>query len=202
MHEDPLQHERAAWQLGYRLVAGIDEAGRGPLAGPVVAAAVVLPIPFPVTGIDDSKKLTPRRRADLFEKILAHAVAVGVGRVDPSLIDRINILRASLLAMEKAVADLAVQPDYLLIDGTFPIEMPLPQASLPKGDARSLSIAAASIVAKVTRDRIMDAYHDAYPQYGFSRHKGYPTRAHREAIRAFGCCPIHRRSFRGVKEGG
>jgi ribonuclease HII len=122
--------------------------------------------------------------------------------VDPSLIDRINILRASLLAMEKAVADLAVQPDYLLIDGTFPIEMPLPQASLPKGDARSLSIAAASIVAKVTRDRIMDAYHDAYPQYGFSRHKGYPTRAHREAIRAFGCCPIHRRSFRGVKEGG
>jgi ribonuclease HII len=202
MHEDPLTHERAAWQLGYRLVAGIDEAGRGPLAGPVVAAAVILPSPFPVAGIDDSKKLSARRRSELFDGILAHAVGVGVGRVEPALIDRINILRASLLAMEKAVADLLVQPDYLLIDGTFTIETPLPQRALPKGDARSLSIAAASIVAKVTRDRIMDTYHEAYPQFGFSRHKGYPTRAHREAIREFGCCPIHRRSFKGVTEGG
>jgi ribonuclease HII len=202
MQGDPLKHEREAWHLGYRRVAGIDEAGRGPLAGPVVAAAVILPASFPVTGIDDSKRLTARRRAHLFEEIRFHAVAVGVGRVDPPLIDRLNILQASLLAMEKAVAEMPVHPDYLLIDGTFPVGTPLPQVSLPKGDARSLSIAAASIVAKVTRDRIMEAYHEEYPQFGFSRHKGYPTRAHREAIRAFGCCPIHRRSFKGVKEGG
>jgi ribonuclease HII len=193
-------HEEKARKLGYRLVAGIDEAGRGPLAGPVVASAVILPPDFNAAGVDDSKKLTPGKRALLYDEIFGCALAVGVGVVDEAQIDEINILQASLLAMERAVARLSLLPDYLLIDGTFPIKTDLPQELLAKGDARSVSIAAASIVAKVTRDRLMEAYHDAYPQYGFLRHKGYPTRDHREAIRALGACPIHRRSFKGVKE--
>ena len=193
-------HEEKAWKLGYRMIAGIDEAGRGPLAGPVVASAVILPSDFEAAGVDDSKKLTPKKRALLYDEIYSVAMAVGVGVVDEALIDENNILQASLLAMDRAVARLSLRPDYLLIDGTFPIKTDLPQESLPKGDARSVSIAAASIIAKVTRDRLMETYHDAYPQYGFSRHKGYPTRDHREAIRAWGVCPIHRRSFKGVKE--
>jgi ribonuclease HII len=193
-------HEEKAWNRGYRLIAGIDEAGRGPLAGPVVASAIILPPDFNAAEIDDSKKLTPKKRAFLYDVISNGALAVGVGIVDEAKIDEINILQASLLAMDRAVAQLPLRPDYLLIDGSFPIKTDLPQELLPKGDARSVSIAAASIIAKVTRDRLMDTYHDAYPQYGFLRHKGYPTRDHREAIRALGACPIHRRSFRGVKE--
>jgi ribonuclease HII len=193
-------HEEKARNRGYRLIAGIDEAGRGPLAGPVVASAVILPPDYHAAGIDDSKKLTPRRRALLYDEIFSIATGVGVGIVDEARIDEINILRASLLAMEMAVIRLPLRPDYLLIDGTFRINADLPQELLPKGDARSVSIAAASIIAKVTRDRIMEAYHDAYPRYGFYRHKGYPTRDHREAIQALGACPIHRRSFKGVKE--
>lgn len=193
-------HEKNARQRGYRFIAGIDEAGRGPLAGPVVASAVILPPDFNAAGVDDSKKLTPKRRASLYDAILNGATAVGIGIVDAALIDQVNILRASLLAMDKAVARLPFRPDYLLIDGTFPIKTDLPQELLPKGDARSVSIAAASIVAKVTRDRLMETYHGAYPSYGFARHKGYPTRDHREAIRALGACPIHRLSFKGVKE--
>jgi ribonuclease HII len=193
-------HEEKAWKLGYRLIAGIDEAGRGPLAGPVVASAVILPPDFKVAGVDDSKKLTPKKRALLYDEIFSIAMAVGVGIVDETQIDQINILQASLLAMERAVARLPLRPDYLLIDGPFPIKTDLPQEPLPKGDARSVSIAAASIIAKVTRDRLMETYHEAYTQYGFSRHKGYPTRDHREVIRVLGACPIHRRSFKGVKE--
>jgi ribonuclease HII len=193
-------HEEKARERGYRLIAGIDEAGRGPLAGPVVASAVILPPDFNATGVDDSKKLTPRKRALLYDGIFSSALAVGVGVVDEAQIDEINILQASLLAMDRAVARLSLRPDYLLIDGTFPIKTDLPQELLAKGDARSVSIAAASIVAKVTRDRLMEAYHEAYPQYGFLRHKGYPTRDHREALRELGACPIHRRSFKGVKE--
>jgi len=193
-------HEEKARELGYRLIAGIDEAGRGPLAGPVVASAVILPPDFNGAGVDDSKKLTARKRALLYDEIFNRALAVGVGVVDVTQIDEINILQASLLAMERAVARLSPWPDYLLIDGTFPIKTDLPQELLAKGDARSVSIASASIVAKVTRDRLMETYHDAYPQYGFLQHKGYPTRDHREAIRALGACPIHRRSFKGVKE--
>ena len=200
MNSEHWEHEKSAWELGYRLVAGIDEAGRGPLAGPVVAAAVILPSGYDPSRLNDSKQLTPKKRDALYYEIFNQAVAVGIGVVDESLIDELNILRAALLAMDRAVADLTSQPDYLLIDGTFPIETDLPQKSLPKGDARSVSIAAASIIAKVTRDRVMDTYHDTFPQYGFIRHKGYPTRDHREAIREFGCCPIHRRSFKGVKE--
>lgn len=192
--------EKKAFEKGFSRIAGIDEAGRGPLAGPVVSAAVILPTSFDVSGISDSKKLTPQKRVYLYEKIYDHAVSIGVGIVDPIEIDRINILKASLLAMAMSVANLAPQPDCLLIDGTFLIPSNLPQETIPKGDTLSISIAAASIIAKVTRDRLMERYHLDYPQFGFSRNKGYPTKIHKEAIREFGCCPIHRRSFKGVKE--
>ena len=192
--------EKEAAQKGCKEIAGIDEAGRGPLAGPVVSAAVILPTAFHVPGVTDSKKLSPKKRERLFDEIYAHAVSVGIGIVDPVEIDRINILQASLLAMAIAVENLAPQPDHLLIDGTFPIPSDLSQQPIPKGDALSISIAAASIIAKVSRDRLMQKYHHYYPQFDFPKHKGYPTRAHKEAIRKFGYCPIHRRSFKGVKE--
>ncbi len=200
MNKDFWAFERQAHKSGYSLIAGIDEAGRGPLAGPVVSAAVVLPESFHVDDVDDSKQLTPKKRADLFPRIQEAALAVGVGIVAAETIDRINILQAALLSMAKAVENLAIQPDYLLIDGSFPIPMDLPQNALPKGDSLSISIAAASIIAKVTRDRMMVVFDRTYPEYGFSQHKGYPTRAHREAIRKFGCSPIHRKTFKGVKE--
>jgi ribonuclease HII len=192
--------EKNAFEKGFSKIAGIDEAGRGPLAGPVVSAAVILPASFPVIGLTDSKKLTPKKRADLYEKIYEHAVSIGIGIIDPVEIDRINILQASLLSMAISVENLIPQPDCLLIDGTFEISANIPQKTIPKGDTLSISIAAASIVAKVTRDRMMVRYDRDYPQFGFSRHKGYPTRAHKAAIQQFGCCPIHRKSFRGVKE--
>ena len=192
--------EKKAFQKGFSKIAGIDEAGRGPLAGPVVSAAVIIPNSLQIPGISDSKKLTPKKRDYLYEKIYDLAVSVGIGIVDPFEIDRINILQAALLSMAMAVENLAPQPDCLLIDGTFLISSALPQEAIPKGDALSVSIAAASIVAKVTRDRLMERYHQDYPLFGFSKHKGYPTKAHKKAIQKFGCCPIHRRSFKGVKE--
>jgi ribonuclease HII len=192
--------EKEAAQKGCKEIAGIDEAGRGPLAGPVVSAAVILPIGFNIPDVTDSKKLSPKKRERLFGDIYAHAVSIGIGIVDPIEIDRINILRASLVAMAIAVENLDPQPDFLLIDGTFPIPSELPQQPIAKGDALSISIAAASIIAKVSRDRLMQIYHHYYPQFDFPKHKGYPTKAHKEAIRKFGCCPIHRRSFEGVKE--
>ena len=192
--------EKKATAEGYQEIAGIDEAGRGPLAGPVVSAAVILPKNFSVADVVDSKKLTIKKRARLYEEIYTHAVSVGVGIVDPVEIDRINILQASLLAMSIAAQNLSPQPECLLIDGTFSISSELPQRPIVKGDALSVSIAAAAIVAKVTRDRLMEEYHKYYPQFDFFQHKGYPTRAHKEAIRKFGYCPIHRQTFRGVKE--
>ena len=197
---DLWKFEKKAREKGFSRIAGIDEAGRGPLAGPVVSAAVLLPTSFPVSGITDSKKLTPKKRAYLYEKIYDHAVSIGIGIVDPVEIDRINILKASLLSMAMSAENLIPQPDCLLIDGKFQILSDLPQEAITRGDEQSISIAAASIIAKVTRDRIMERYHQEYPQFGFSRHKGYPTKAHKEAIKKFGCCPIHRRSFKGVKE--
>ncbi|UCD80346.1 MAG: ribonuclease HII [Desulfobacterales bacterium] len=197
---DLWHYEKEATRNGCRGIAGIDEAGRGPLAGPVVSAAVILPMTFDVPDVTDSKKLTARKRDRLYETIYAQAVAVGIGIVDPLEIDRINILQASLLAMAMAVKNLNPRPDFLLIDGTFRIAADLPQMAIPKGDALSISIAAASIIAKVTRDRLMQTYHQYYPQFDFPRHKGYPTKAHKEAIQKYGCCPIHRKSFRGVKE--
>jgi ribonuclease HII len=192
--------EKKAIQKGFSKIAGIDEAGRGPLAGPVVSAAVILPVSFQIPGVTDSKKLTPKKRCYLYEKIYDSAVSVGIGIVDPFEIDRINILQAALTAMAVAVENLAPQPDCLLIDGTFLISSTLPQQAIPKGDALSISIGAASIVAKVTRDNLMKRYHQDYPHFGFLKHKGYPTKSHKEAIRKFGCCLIHRKSFRGVKE--
>ncbi len=200
MNRDLWAFESEARKSGYSLIAGIDEAGRGPLAGPVVSAAVVLPETFGIGDVDDSKKLTPKKRADLFPRIQAAALAVGVGIVEAETIDRINILQAALLSMARAVENLAIQPDYLLIDGPFPIPLDLPQNALPKGDSLSISIAAASIIAKVTRDRMMVNFDRTYPGYGFSQHKGYPTKAHKEAIRRLGCSPIHRKTFKGVKE--
>ena len=197
---DTRAYERKLYENGFARIAGIDEAGRGPLAGPVVAAAVILPRRFRNPGLFDSKKLTPKRRADLYADIYRLADAVGVGIVDAVEIDRVNILQAALLAMSMATRNLRPLPDYLLVDGNFPIPMDLPQDPIPHGDALSLSISAASIIAKVTRDRLMERYNDDYPQYGFAKHKGYGTQVHREAIRRNGCCPIHRRSFRGVKE--
>ncbi len=192
--------EKKATEKGYTEIAGIDEAGRGPLAGPVVSAAVILPPAFSVADVIDSKKLSAKKRVELYEEIYSHAVSVGIGIVDPVEIDRINILQASLLAMSMATSNLRPQPECLLIDGPFRIPSHLPQKPIAKGDTLSVSIAAASIVAKVTRDRLMERYNEYYPQFGFSQHKGYPTRAHKEAIRKFGYCPIHRRTFKGVKE--
>jgi ribonuclease HII len=192
--------EKETARKGYREIAGIDEAGRGPLAGPVVSAAVILPSSFRDPDVTDSKKLSPRKREQLYDRIYTHAITIGLGIVDPVEIDRINILQASLLAMAMAVQNLDPCPDFLLIDGTFRIDSDLPQKPIPKGDALSISIAAASIVAKVTRDRLMQGYHPYYPQFDFPQHKGYPTRAHKEAIRHFGCSPIHRKTFKGVKE--
>jgi ribonuclease HII len=192
--------ENQAADEGCRNIAGIDEAGRGPLAGPVVSAAVILPSSFREPDVTDSKKLTHLKRERLYEIIYTQAVAVGIGIVDAVEIDRINILQASLLSMAIAVDNIAPRPDYLLIDGIFNISCDLPQKAVPKGDALSISIAAASIVAKVSRDRLMKNYDPYFPQYEFPRHKGYPTKAHKEAIRKYGCSPIHRKSFKGVRE--
>jgi ribonuclease HII len=200
MEQDLWSFEKKAFQKGFSKIAGIDEAGRGPLAGPVVSAAVILPVPFQVPGVIDSKKLTPKKRYHLYEKIYDKAVSIGIGIIDSVEIDRINILQAALAAMAAAVENLSPQPEFLLIDGTFSISSPLPQEAIPKGDTLSISIAAASIIAKVTRDNLMERYHQDYPQFGFSKHKGYPTKSHKEAIRQFGCCHIHRKSFKGVKE--
>lgn len=200
MRTDPWLFENRAAGDGYTTIAGVDEAGRGPLAGPVVSAAVVVPENFCVTGVADSKQLSPRKRLLLYDEIYEHAVIVGIGIIDPVEIERINILGAALLSMALAVDNLRPRPDLLLVDGKFNIPRKVPQQAIVKGDALSVSIGAASIVAKVTRDRLMERYHDDYPQYGFAHHKGYPTRAHKAAIREFGCCPIHRRTFKGVRE--
>ncbi|MDO9264968.1 MAG: ribonuclease HII [Desulfosalsimonadaceae bacterium] len=200
MTDDVWIFEKKAWINGFTAVAGIDEAGRGPLAGPVVSAAVILPESLPVSGINDSKKLSPKKREKLYDDIYRHAVAVGVGIVDPVEIDRINILQASLAAMAMSVRNLFPAPDFLLIDGPFPIPANFPQKPVINGDSLSISIAAASIIAKVTRDRMMAVYAEEYPEFDFSTNKGYPTKAHKEAIRKYGCSPIHRLTFKGVKE--
>ncbi|MCG6893928.1 MAG: ribonuclease HII [Desulfobacteraceae bacterium] len=192
--------ERKASEKGYRRIAGIDEAGRGPLAGPVVAAAVILPYAAAPDGLNDSKKLSPKRRERLYDAIYSQALGVGIGIVDATFIDRINILQAALTAMVLAVHNLHPGSDFLLIDGNAAIPLGIPQKAIVRGDSRSASIAAASIVAKVTRDRLMQHYHLYYPEFDFPRHKGYPTRLHRNALRENGCCPIHRMSFSGVKQ--
>jgi len=197
---DTFAFERALIRQGYTKVAGTDEAGRGPLAGPVVAAAVILPQPCEFSLFRDSKQLSPAARARLFDHLREIGAVIGVGICEVAEIDCLNILRASLLAMQKAVANLAVSPDYLLVDGKFTTPAQFPQMSLIKGDSRSATIAAASIVAKEERDRLMTEYHHCYPQYNFAGHKGYPTAEHRRLLTAHGPCAIHRRTFKGVRE--
>ncbi len=199
------QFEQTLRQQGYQRIAGIDEAGRGALAGPVVAAAVILPINCQISGVTDSKQLTPKRRDELFDVIRHTAVAVGVGSVDSKEIDQINILQATMGAMAQAIAQITPSPDYVLVDGIHLPEIALPRVhrdpeqpakAIPKGDTLVQSIAAASIIAKVTRDRLMIELDEIYPCYGFQRHKGYGTLLHRQAIAQLGPCPIHRHSFK------
>ena len=194
------RYEDEAARRGYAHIAGIDEAGRGPLAGPVVAAAVVLSFPDIPRGLNDSKLLSARVREKLAYEIGEKAVAVGIGIVPPEIIDQINILQATRQAMSLAVKNMLPQPDYLLIDGPISLDLDFPQEAIVKGDRLSLSVAAAGIVAKVTRDKIMLDLHEKYPLYGFDRHKGYPTQGHRQAILTYGPCLAHRKSFRGVVE--
>jgi ribonuclease HII len=188
--------ESKARGCGYRMIAGIDEAGRGPLAGPVVAAAVILPPGYEHPEITDSKKLSPRQRERLYGIIQRDAVSIGIGISEAPLIDAVNILQATLLAMKEAVLELSPSPDYLLIDGLNRIDLAIHQETIIRGDSRSVSVASASIVAKVSRDQLMEMYHRQFPQYNFLRNKGYGTREHREAILKFGRSKIHRRSFR------
>jgi ribonuclease HII len=195
-----LYFEHQARRQGFRAVAGIDEAGRGPLAGPVVSAAVILPEDFHLPGLTDSKQLSAAARERYFPQICAQAIAFGVGVSRPEEIDRINILQATLRSMERAVSRLAVEPDYLLVDGITPVPLPISQKTLKKGDSRSLSISAASVIAKVIRDRIMIAYDRIFPGYGFASHKGYGSLKHREAIACLGPVACHRRTFGGVRE--
>lgn len=186
---------------GYKTLAGVDEAGRGPWAGPVVAAAVILPINEKIDGINDSKKLTPLKREKLFERIYASALSVGIGIADHSLIDKVNILEATFLAMKSALNKLHVPFDLVLVDGCHAIsQSAFKQIPIIGGDSLSASIAAASIIAKVTRDKIMTDISIKYPQYNFQKHKGYGTKEHHEALLQYGPCPIHRKSFAPVRK--
>lgn len=191
------QYERKFWEKG-QLVAGIDEVGRGPLAGPVVTAAVIIDENFDLIDVNDSKKLTPKRRLELYPKILEKAVSVGIGIKNAQVIDEINIYEADRLAMAEAVKNLDRKPDALLVDAMY-VPIAIPQIKLIKGDAKSNSIAAASIVAKVFRDKLMDDYDALYPQYKFSKNAGYGTKDHLDALNKFGPTPIHRKSFEPIK---
>ena len=191
--------EHTMWELedslGLRLMCGVDEAGRGPLAGPVCAAAVILPEHLQIPGLNDSKKLTDKKRRELFPVIQEQAIAYGIGLASESEIDEINILQATFLAMRRALEQLTVRPEIALIDGNRETDFGLPVKTVVKGDSLSANIAAASILAKVTRDNLMMELAQKYPEYGFEIHKGYGTKAHYEALRTYGPCPIHRKTF-------
>ena len=202
---DTFSIERHFFGHGAALVAGLDEAGRGPLAGPVVAACAILPRDCDHRVFRDSKQLTARQREQLFALLYSNGALIGIGIADPREIEAVNILQASLLAMRRALTECAAAnggqpPDVLLVDGRHRVPVAIQQLPLVKGESKSASIAAASILAKVTRDRLMAKAHARYPQYGFDRHQGYPTKAHRKAIAVHGPCPLHRRTFRGVAE--
>jgi len=206
-----LRQEKRLWKKGYKRIAGLDESGRGPLAGPVVAAVTVLIKPIcgiherfmQIRGLKDSKKLTPTKREELYKILTSHRqIKWGTGRVSEKVIDRINVLEATKLAMEKAVKNLEKKlkkVDFLIIDGNFGINSSIPQKAIIKGDEKVFSCAAASIIAKVSRDRKMKKLHRKYPHYGLDRHKGYPTKYHRKMLKKYGPCKIHRKSFRPVK---
>lgn len=193
--ENMWQIEDSFYAQGYQVICGVDEAGRGPLAGPVCAAAVILPKHLEIPGLTDSKKMTDKKRRELFPLIQQQAVAYGIGLASQEEIDEINILQATFLAMERALSQLNVRPDMVLIDGNREREFGVPVQTVIKGDSLSANIAAASILAKVTRDNLMMELALQYPQYGFEIHKGYGTKAHYEALRQYGASPIHRRSF-------
>jgi len=195
---DPFSHESIACKAGYRLIAGVDEAGRGPLAGPVVAAAVIIPFGEIIEGVKDSKKMTEKTRDNAFSVINQRAIAVSIGLVSHRFIDEHNILQASLEAMKRAVLSLYPAPDYLLVDGIHTVPVSIHQRSIIKGDQQSLSISAASIIAKVYRDRVMISHHEQFPEYELKKNKGYGTKMHMEAIKRYGASPIHRLTFKGV----
>jgi ribonuclease HII len=197
---DVYKYDESIRKDGLAVIAGVDEAGRGPLAGPVVASAVILPKGLKIDGIRDSKKIPEKEREELFWAVLLNAVDIGIGIVDSKEIDRINILKATKLAMHNAIMDLANKPDIILIDALNISSIRIKQLSIVKGDAKSASIAAASIIAKVVRDGMMFRYHFMYPQYDFDKHKGYATKAHIDKIREYGPCPIHRKSFQKVMD--
>lgn len=192
------EFDRRFFDQGVQALCGIDEAGRGPLAGPVVAAAVVFAPDIIIDGVNDSKQLTPEKRETLFEEIQSRALCYGIGIVGPEVIDRINILSATHVAAGKALAELSVPPDYVITDYLKLKRVSIPLQYFVKGDQQSQAIAAASIIAKVARDRIMMEYHTIFPRYNFAKNKGYPTREHRNAIEKFGPCKIHRMTFNGV----
>jgi len=195
---DLLAFEKELYKEGYEYICGTDEAGRGPLAGPVVAAAVILPKNMLIEGVNDSKQLTEKKREELFDVIMEKALAVGIASIDNKKIDEINILEASRLAMMEAIKKLKIKPDYVLSD-CMKMDIGIPVKPIVKGDALSINIAAASIIAKVTRDRYMDEMDLKYPNYGFKGHKGYPTKSHIEAIEKYGITEIHRRTFKPIK---
>lgn len=190
-----LEIEESLYEKGYKLVCGVDEAGRGPLCGPVVAAAVILKPRQMIDGVNDSKKISEKKREKLYEDIMANALAVGVGMSDVDVIEEVNILNATKLAMKQAISNLKIQPEYVLIDGNQMIDITMDAETVVSGDAKSESIAAASIIAKVTRDRMLLEWDKEYPEYGFAKHKGYGTKAHIEAIGKYGLTPLHRKSF-------
>ena len=194
-------YEKDLWQKGFAYVAGFDEVGRGPMAGPVVAAAVILPTDCEILGLDDSKKLSEAKRTKLALEIKEKAISYGIAEISHRKIDEINILQASILAMEKAYQQLNPEPDFLLTDAVHLSHLPKPQWNIMQGDSKSISIAAASILAKTYRDCLMVDFDKKYPQYGFAQNKGYPTKMHKEAILKYGRCPIHRLSFHMKEEG-
>ncbi len=195
------EYERKCYEKGFKLVAGIDEVGRGPLAGPVVAAAVILGEGVLIPGVNDSKKISEQKREYLCGEIKSRALCWSIGIVDEKTIDEVNILEATYIAMEKAVEGLSQRPEYILIDALTLKNIDIPQKGIAKGDSLSISIAAASIIAKVERDKIVSSYDDIYPQFSFSRHKGYGTKEHMECIRKYGLLPVHRKSFTGKFQG-
>ena len=192
---DKLRYERELSGQGFKHVCGVDEVGRGPLAGPVVCAAVIMPLDDVVEGVDDSKKLSAKKREKLYGQIIEKAVAYAICRVEPRIIDEINILQATRLCMKNAVESLEVLPDFVLTDGNMTLDISIPQKSIIKGDYYSYSIGAASVVAKVYRDNLMDEYDEEFPEYAFASNKGYGTAAHIAAIERFGLSSVHRRSF-------
>lgn len=193
--ENMLKIEQGLYAKGYKLICGVDEAGRGPLCGPVVAAAVILKPDDKIEGVNDSKKLSEKKREKLYDDIMENALAVGVGMSDVDVIEEVNILNATKIAMKKAIESLSIKPEYVLIDGNQMIDIDIKGETVVSGDAKSESIAAASIIAKVTRDRMLIEWDKKYPEYGFAKHKGYGTKAHIEAIGKYGLTPIHRKSF-------